>query len=676
MVQVTGGSADTPDRRAQLSEHEKEILRVIEGKGEACLSDLQEVTGNAVSYASLNRAVRSLVDRGLLVVSGTRPTGRRPEQVYRLSTDVFEDRGTQTAQEAEGDRLPEWARRGVVAEVVKQLHEGLVLLDRQRDIFRELASRLQNEDPRELLVAMARWLSHAHADAVRLTFAERAAGRRDEAERSERRVVALENLALRLYNQQLGVPGDVGGPFRVRANLREGRDDSILDEPNLRNALAHAVLGKTVLEKVSFVSETPKMVAGTDASHRDIRVRLSPNTYPTPPPIYLMTAIGVRFDFIDLKTLDIPDVSPDPSTWLTYTQEQAVREGLIIPPSEALNLDESILRHTVEAAMNLRQYKKDLDVFAPDRRTGALPSVVFRDGRIFPLEHRFQDYIQPGFHGQMVKAAIAAFGDVFARASIPNAPVYCGVVKNPVVEAFGPLVFWYAKYGDAKDGRAPCWPEMEEDYIFKRPLPDQLLAMHLFGFLGACREQERWVTFRWVRRFSSMLEDYLARKWIRSGESWLTVLQTWVNEHDTPFPPDLTLFATLCERAAVVAFFADLGPTGINREDVRVPRYEFLLPLYVSAPDAPVDELLRTEVSLTRKVLGATSDRRALQPYDDFMGTDAPTTPLLVPAVIRHAHEIAKDVGTLFHEEFEGILMQVALRYLEEDRRRGGSRRS
>src|SRR5437879_959792 len=113
--------------------------------------------------------------------------------------------------------------------------------------------------------------------------------------------------------------------------------------------------------------------------------------------------------------------------------------------------------------MNVRPYIKDHEAIVGD--SGHTVSIVFRDGRIYPLEHQFSDYHQGRIHGEMVRNSLKEFSNLLKDIEYSDKALYCGVVKRASVEVIAPLIFWYLKYGSSLRGEA-IWADMDDDLVF------------------------------------------------------------------------------------------------------------------------------------------------------------------------------------------------------------------
>jgi hypothetical protein len=103
--------------------------------------------------------------------------------------------------------------------------------------------------------------------------------------------------------------------------------------------------------------------------------------------------------------------------------------------------------------MELRQYTEDIRVVLRQARwrpvgqsvaLGIIPKItlLIRDGRLFPLVHRIQDYESDGLYGSIVRREIEAFSYVVHNTlSGPGGVVWCRR-QSPSYLA-GSLVLWY-----------------------------------------------------------------------------------------------------------------------------------------------------------------------------------------------------------------------------------------
>jgi len=678
------------------SELEKEVRKILQELGSATIPQIMGKLQLKVSYQAVKKTLERMISKGEVVkplqegsrearyyyayvpitkwleapvthgVSKEEEPHETPARV-KSSYDIEEDRR----------RREDEKERGLILEIVESM---VVDLDPKKMelIFKETAKCLLSEDPRELFLKFAQWLFDEYKKAVTAYQESKKRGLSGEAESAANRIRFLSEVANGIYYRQFGVPRKEGeGPFRLDFDHRKMVDTSQFNKARLEEHIRLAVFGRTFLEKIKIKElSKPFHIVGTDASQYVFTPGAVLPAYFDRLPMAIVTAVACRYDLYKREEVGI-DYNPTPKTWLNYTTQEAVDKGLLIPPEARLQLGDGLMwERTVGAAMNLRQYKKDSESFTvePD---GVTTDIVFRDGRLFPLEHQFSDYIQGRIHGQMVRASLVAFKDLVAQVGLSDRTLYCGVVKRPSVEVIAPLVFWYMKYGSVEKLGRPIWPDMDENrFLFGFRMSDELVVMRLFLALAKdLAPDEHLVTCRFLRRFYYMVEPHILKKIFEENpetdEEWIRFFERRIEEADSYVKPDPDLYAMLCSKAAVLSFYcsvkgAKMGGQ-LNVGSHTIPRYEILVPFTLLNKNN-MSLLRKKEVEYVTRVVTALADPVTLDIYLEKVRGDA--RPILPQAICR-AHEYAKNIGKLYVEEFAGALLSLAFK-LFKTRRLGG----
>jgi hypothetical protein len=678
------------------SELEKEVRRILRELGSATIPQIMGKLQSKTSYQAVKKALERMISKGEVV----RPPsdGSREARYYyahipitkwlEASTsygapEVEEIRKASTtvrsSYEVEEDvrRREDEKGRKLILEIVESM---MIDLDVKKveSVFRETARCLLDEDPRALYLKFAKWLFKEFQRAVVSYVESKKRGLSAEAENARRRIESLSELADSIYVRQLGVPNKKGGgPFRLSFDFKKMVDTSQFNEAELARRLESAIFGDTFIEKINVKELTkPFHIVGTDASQFVFTPAAAFPTFFDKLPVAIITAVACRYDLYKKEEVGGIDYNPTPKTWLTYGTEEAVEKGLLIPPEARNQLGELLWERTLSAAMNLRQYIKDLEWFTvgPD---GMATDVVFRDGRLFPLEHQFSDYIQGRLHGQMVRYSLGAFRDLVSRLGSSDRTLYCGVVKRPSVEVIAPLVFWYMKYGSVEKLGRPVWPDMDENrFLFGYRMSDEQVVMHLFLALArSLKQDEHLVTCRFLRRFYYMIEQHILTKIFDENpdtdDEWRSFFEKKIEEADSYVKPDPDLYATLCSQAAVLSFYCSVKSvrtgTQVSVESHAIPRYEILVPFSLLNGN-DTSRLRKKEKEYVMRVATALADPMTLDIYLERTRGDA--RPVLPQAICR-AHEFAKNVGRLFANEFVGELWSLVFK-LFRDKKLGG----
>ncbi len=552
----------------------------------------------------------------------------------------------------------------------------------------EAAKRFLEEDPVELLFDLGKWMYEQHAEyAVRLKKAVDA-GTRAEEERCRHIVTELGEAATTLFNYTLGVPqklrdknGDIIAPKRDNGKLsrpapyslwlteRTMENNSSWSPSEFRWYLKQSVLGESVIEGTEPEKPKPPIhLGGSDASRQPIDLSTVLPWQIDPQEINIVTAVGVRYDiFTGAKDLDR---QPEPRNLARYERRQAIEEGLLIPPPGTSDVSRDLQEKVLEASMDLRQYHKDYDLlFLKD------PSVQvnFRDGRVFPLEHRLYDAIQRGHHGLIVRSALKVFRSIVNGVGSENGSMmYAGYVKRTHTPLIRDLFLWYVGFGSAKGGGKPIL-EMTIDDFVRAPESDSTIMSYLFKALRKVDEDATYVTFRVLRRFQSMEEDYI-KSFPPSPDKnvWLSRLEKMIEDQYNTGPGDegADLIASLCSRAAVLEFYVSFpkqfDPT--FEPILAVPRMEFLVPYhdFTWGKDGP-GPITEKEAEYVKRLLGAMFYPGVLEEYHEELNPMGRSPKVfLAPRTVTEAHESCKSIATIYRDDFLELLVQEAKIYWQQ----------
>lgn len=644
--------------------------------GKATISQIQERMSRKTSYQNVRKALERLVERGEVI----RDDWSNPPEVNYLLTAVPLERwfkGPSDTQAIEDLEVEREKQGGFLLDIVRK---ELVSVDPEQlqKVFGQAAQRLIAEDPRELYVRFAQWLCDEHRKAVE-TY--RKSQSNAEGENLIGRIEKLADIAKAIYLYQFGVPmGKEKSVFRLHFTRKKPQDDqSFLDITLLHAHLSRVIHGKTFIEK--FSAERPAgsyFEASTDASQQEFSLgEILPRIFEAHP-MAIIAAVSTYYDLYENKLVNF-DAKPDPSTWATYTSNEARQLGILVPPDAWLQLDDPRRwERTVSAAMNVRQYIKDHETLAGN--PGHPVHILFRDGRIYPLEHLFSDYHQGRIHGEMVRNSLRQFSNVLKDIEYSNRTLYCGVVKRATVEVIAPMVFWYLKYGSAKGGSI-IWKEMDEELIFGFRMSDQRTALALFECLTPdLKPGEFAVISRFIRHFWFMSEisNEISEAGLgidSSEEEWLEFIGRLIEAKDLTFDLEPDTYALLCARAAVLSFYCSLpkrqvSPFGLDAGGLAIPRYEVLVP-YGLLRDPK--KLGTKEHQYVTRVLEALSDARTLNIYPESIYKYDSVRPL-VPWAVCLSHEYVKDTTRLYKEDFRGYILKLAVAVARDElsKRHGG----
>ncbi|MGB9887756.1 MAG: hypothetical protein ACPLRW_12295 [Moorellales bacterium] len=575
------------------------------------------------------------------------------------------------ADEAERERF--------AVSVMEEIARGHALEESYAREVREIAPLLAGENPVSLLTELAEWVVE---DLNALCSEIRTAMRRDESEARRlirelgfRRAKAesfLQRL-LRLDRPVENVPGILDIPT-VSQMLRGRR--VALDSKRAIERLNERILGERVIELLTAPPNRHRAAVGSDASVGNVVVEHVRGSFIPPTPAVLFVAAAAMRVVDRVHMWHYWDYDLDPRELERYRDLDAALEGLLISPHLRREVVTDF-RHLRSAAMELRQYREELRVVqgrsrwhpisnVPELHHPPEVSLVVRDGRIFPLVHRLDDYDGASapddvLYGEVVRREIRAFRDVFHQTagSGPMGAVYAGAVKAPEYSWLAMVVFWYLY----KSGKVPA------DTFYRPPLNDQAVVHLLFWGLAEKRRGEVFasprnmlVTFRVLRRFSDIAFSPHPRLLTdpRTGEvravnedaadDWEEYIRQYMEEanvryrqHRRGIPAlddvdEYKPFLDLCYRAAVAMFYGVPARMYASTLDTNS---HFLAPRWELAVDLTTD--VRREVARRLEGLIAwLAEDDGLVPdeshvADDYEGITG-DLPLFIPNVVMEAH--------------------------------------
>jgi hypothetical protein len=578
-----------------------------------------------------------------------------------------------------------------------------------------VARRLAREEPISLILEMAQWV----VNDLNTLGAELRLARPHDVRHAEKLASELDVRLhwarwvfwglFRLDRPVAQSPGILELPRSPRG-FAEGEVAS-LSVARARERLEERVVGTRVLEAVELGDCPHTAVAGSDSSVADIYLEHVRGSFVPPDPVSVMTAAAaLQVRGRNDRPFEYQEFDVFPDQLREYGDTQAAVNGLVLSPILRSVLPEQDFEHSRMAAMDLRQYLEDLRVILKEARWRPMgeaplldvmprPTAMIRDGRLFPLVHRLQDYESDGLYGQIVRRELERFTQ--ALFNLLDGPtgrtVYAAVVKSPELSWFSPLVMWYLRSRNIRLGGRI----LSSDEIYRPPLADTAVS-HLL-FLGLAKtsnlQLERFAfrTFIWVRRFSDIAigkdgslpviesEQRLVDE--NERDDWLS----WLMERrhargreyrvgrDSSTGLELDEYAPFvyaCCRAAVAMGY--MAHAGTYRPLVRDDQgAHFLLPRFEFAVDAGslrrkaarqlLEEDIRGLLSWTA-ANGMELDRGHTQ--TDFDTHRNGRLPVLVPSVIVSAHEAAMFTRNVLGDEFTDALRSL----IAELRRRQSQR--
>lgn len=461
--------------------------------------------------------------------------------------------------------------------------------------------------------------------------------------------------------------------------MRLGERARIVDKTLARQQLEKRVFGEHVIEIVPISSNTHKAAVGTDASVGDVRVRHEQGSFIPPTPAVLFVASGAMR--VHDNRNDYWDYDIAPRELEKYEDLEAAQKGLLISPRlrrEAI----TDFRHLRSAAMELRQYAQELRIVRRESQwypVGSVPelkhppdvTLLIRDGRLFPLVHRLDDYDGASapddvLYGEVVQREINAFQEVFQNTAGVGklGTVYGGTVKSPEFSWFAMLTFWYLH---AKQDNQ----ELSEDSFYRPPLNDQAVTHLLFWGLAEANgnsvsadSRNMFMTFRAVRRFSDIAfpahplviensNGQVERVVNEDNEDdWIDFIEQHIQEanrrykrHQRGVPAlstanEYRAFLDLCRRAGVAMFYG--APVRMYRTVVD-SRSHFLSPRWELAVDLERLDTSALDYRLEKMLMWLVDEGGLVRDESHASGGFEEVTeglPLFIPDVVMQAHDM------------------------------------
>lgn len=512
------------------------------------------------------------------------------EQIPRDAIEREERSGLDLWQEDEAER------ERLTVSVMEEIARGHALEENYAREVREIASLLADENPVSLLVELAEWVvEDLNALASEIQTLK---GRNDGEARRLIRELGFRRAKAESFFQRLlrldrpieNVSGILDIP--TVSQMWQGRK-VVLDPKKAIERLKQRVLSERVIEVLNAPSNPHRAAVGSDASVGNVMVEHKRGSFIPPTPAVLFVAAAAMRVVDRVHMWHYWDYDLDPGELQRYRDLDAALEGLLISPHLRREVVTDF-RHLRAAAMELRQYREESRVVqhrcrwhpisgVPELHHPPKVSLIIRDGRIFPLVHRLDDYDGASapddvLYGEVVRREIRAYRDVFHQTAGSGraGAIYAGAVKAPEYSWLAMFVFWFLH----KNGKAPA------DTFYRPPLNDQAVVHLLFWGLAQNRSDEvfasprnMFVTFRILRRFSDIaffphprpLTDSAGRVVRAVNEDdlddWLEYIRQYMEEADVRYRQhrrgipalddvnEYVPFLDLCHRAGVVMFY-------------------------------------------------------------------------------------------------------------------------
>jgi Fe2+ or Zn2+ uptake regulation protein len=344
-------------------------------------------------------------------------------------------------------------------------------------------------------------------------------------------------------------------------------------------------------------------------------------------------------------------------------------KGMVLAPFMFPMLTESEYEHMTRTASDVVQMRVDDALFsgnATDMATGEQilpPRIHIRDGTITPQERGFNHYILMNPYGEIAREGIRLSRNILR--SIVTArrtpQLYVGCVKSTQLKLFSRLLNWYISYGSRTLLGKPLAANWD---IERAGLISDIDVMTLLLSNDAVPPAPNgfWMSCVVIRQFASLTDFYDRR--VANGD-WLGYLSELRNNalqtHDK-FGGELPYHALISEddlaelpylymleHADYAAFY--IGHTH-GEPPPKIPRYEFMC----SYRENSADEIAASVNRIVEQIATALITCEFAQDRDhNFMSRLSLVK--LIPSVVHHAHEFAKQLGKKLESEFKSIVV-------------------
>lgn len=523
----------------------------------------------------------------------------------------------------------ETERERVTASIMEEIARSNALEENYARLVHDIAPDLADKNPVDLILKIAEWVVN-DLNGLAAKIRKTGSGAQSEIQRLTRelgfRRSKAENFFQRLWRLDRSI-ASIKGILDIPTVPQMIRGDKVrLDKDAAKHRLKERIIGNKVVEIITAPENPHKAAVGTDASVGEVMVAHTRGSFIPPTPATLFVSAGAMRVLDRQNALSYWDYDLNPRELQGYKDLDAAIEGLLISPLLRREVITDF-RHLRSAAMELRQYAEELRIVqqkskwhpisgVPEIQHPPAIKLLIRDGRIFPLVHRLDDYDGASapddiLYGEVVRREIRTFQQVFHNTAGNGhfGAIYGGAVKSPEYSWLAMITFWYLhvekRHRDLVDA------------FYRPPLNDQAVTHLLFwGLAEAKRDQafsnsrNSFVTFRVLRRFSDIAffphprpltdnEGKVERTVQENNiEDWLAYIKQHISEanqryyqHKRGIPALTTIaeydpFLYLCHRAGVAMFYA--APVRMYETTLR-DRSHFFTPRWEVAVDLTRD---------------------------------------------------------------------------------------
>jgi hypothetical protein len=426
--------------------------------------------------------------------------------------------------------------------------------------------------------------------------------------------VAHRGLGITRQGLQISQPSAGGNRYQVTM------DSDLIDEHLQDHIVGDHFLNLLTPHQDAWSGRAP-VIGGSDVSQHRSAVPVPARYFRRSVPFVLNNAAGALYRVHNGVRSYENVFNPKP--------DEALLRWMLIDPSYQDELDSEDYHRCLASAMDVGQYKFDLDYLLKTSFRG--PDVIFRDGSLFPQDAYLDNFVIQSKRGDFTREAIRDFLDCLLYAREVEA-LYCGISKQVQLKVYSAVLDWFVAR------------EIDPSWSFGNYTLNDGQAMSLLlaspTFVG------------------DNLDQVVATCLIRRSFTTRATLNTRIDLYDTDrfFAQsqeqfreiDIRPYQRLCNIAHVYMFF--LGHSKSPQQ--QLPRYEVFH-----------FEPLGHPWTIARTILAALQHCSLATDMDHSFMAAEPVSYLL-PSVTHHAHTLSKDVGKAIDSATGQWIMAKYQRYL------------
>ena len=304
-------------------------------------------------------------------------------------------------------------------------------------ILEKIIDDLAKEDPHELLKSMLKELVDWHNMLVQRLRKESAFKKR---ERLKDLIDRIRDIIKMVYGRYLHIPL---GPLEHHVIRVPISEEGMI---NFDEKRVDRYLEKRILDRGFIVETAPNTEAdhftGIDSSVHEIRPLIAKPPYKKSLPATLIfTVVSVNMAPRREGADEGPEfiLRPEPHELASYKIRELEERGYVLRGSEIFKFlgdDEYYIKRVKEANMQKLQYHQ-----VKEWNGEFIPDAIFIDGRIWPSEHKIDDFF--AIHKRYVIETLRSYADV-VRSLDPDSLVIIGTVKRGHLGFLWYVVHWYA----------------------------------------------------------------------------------------------------------------------------------------------------------------------------------------------------------------------------------------